>query len=391
MHVFLQPLILIDPFGNYLCQKLLEYSDNEQRTALISQAAPAMVSIALNQHGTRALQKMVEYVSTPEQIDIIVLALKDRVVELVQDLNGNHVIQKCLNKLGPENSQFIFDAVGRHCVIVGTHRHGCCVLQRCIDHARGGQRSQLIAAITSNAFSLVQDPFGNYVVQYILDLDEPQFTKPLCLNFKGNIPALSKQKFSSNVIEKCLRTADIDTKRMMVEEMLHSNEIEKMLRDSFANYVVQTAMDHADPDTKMRMVETIRPILPAIKQTPHGRRIASKILGADGQGRLSGTASGQITPNDSSVPSSFARAKSNNNEAVGRRQFQIYGQHGLFQGNNTNARFMDSGLTDGLDNAFAGSTYTGLNSINGVFGDSTRSADTPYSSYTGLQPGPGYI
>ena len=349
-----------------------------------------MVSIALNQHGTRALQKMVEYVSTPEQIEIIVLALKDRVVELVQDLNGNHVIQKCLNKLGPENSQFIFDAVGRHCVIVGTHRHGCCVLQRCIDHAKGSQRSRLIASITSNAFSLVQDPFGNYVVQYILDLDEPLFTKPLCLSFAGNIPALSKQKFSSNVIEKCLRTADIETKRMMIEEMLHANEIEKMLRDSFANYVVQTAMDYADPDTKMRMIDTIRPILPAIKQTPHGRRIASKIMGADGQGRLSGTSSGQMTPNDASAPSTFGRVKSNN-DAVGRRQFQIYGQHGLFQGNNNTSRFVKQDFSDGVKNNLASSSYTGLNGMNGVFGDSSRIGDNSYSSYSGLQPRPGYI
>lgn len=64
-------------------------------------------------------------------------------------------------------NQFIYDAVGNNCVAVGTHRHGCCVLQRCIDHASGEQRARLIAQITANAFALVQDPFGNYVVQYI--------------------------------------------------------------------------------------------------------------------------------------------------------------------------------------------------------------------------------
>jgi Pumilio-family RNA binding repeat len=403
----LHSLRCLDPFGNYLCQKLLEYSENAQRTALIARAAPAMVSIALNQHGTRALQKMVEYVSTPEQVDIIVMALKDCVVELVQDLNGNHVIQKCLNKLGPENSQFIFEAVGLHCVIVGTHRHGCCVLQRCIDHAKGQQRSKLIGSITRNSFSLVQDPFGNYVVQYILDLDEPKFTQPLCLSLAGNIPGLSKQKFSSNVIEKCLRTADVETKRMMIEEMLHANEIEKMLRDSFANYVVQTAMDYADPDTKMRMIDTIRPILPAIKQTPHGRRIANKIMGAEGQGRLSGTSSGQMTPNDQATTTSFARAKSNNNDAVGRRQFQIIGQHGIFPGSNNNtSRYMNQGFSDGLENKHAGNnSYPGMNSMNGmnglnglnglndmdgVYGDTSRAGDTTYPAYS-AQPGPGYI
>lgn len=269
---------MTDPFGNYLCQKLLEHSNDAQRTALVNNAAPEMVKIALNQHGTRALQKMIEFISTPGQTQTIIHALKDKVVELIQDLNGNHVIQKCLNRLNSEDSQFIFDAVGNNCVVVGTHRHGCCVLQRCIDHASGPQKAALIAQITQNAYSLVQDPFGNYVLQYIVDLNEPVFTNPLCYAFQKSIPALSKQKFSSNVIEKCLRHADPHVSSMMIEEMLNSNELDKMLRDSYANYVVQTALDFADLETRTKLVDAIRPILPSIRGTPYGRRIQTKIL-----------------------------------------------------------------------------------------------------------------
>lgn len=43
-------------------------------------------------------------------------------------------------------------------------RHGCCVLQRCIDHASPTQKSTLVSEIISNVLQLVQDPFGNYVV-----------------------------------------------------------------------------------------------------------------------------------------------------------------------------------------------------------------------------------
>ncbi|KAJ5670742.1 uncharacterized protein N7477_006105 [Penicillium maclennaniae] len=290
--------LMTDPFGNYLCQKLLEFSNDEQRTALIDNAAPKLVTIALNQHGTRALQKMIEFISTPEQTKTVIRALKQHVVDLVQDLNGNHVIQKCLNRLGAEDAEFIYEAVGTHCVTVGTHRHGCCVLQRCIDHASGDQKAKLIAQITANSFALVQDPFGNYVVQYILDLAEPKFTSPMCRTFAGNVASLSKQKFSSNVIEKCLRTADNASRRDMIEEMLQGNQLDQMLRDSFANYVVQTAMDFADPETRQHIVDAIRPILPTIRQTPHGRRIAGKMLNAEGSGRSSGNSSGQATPNE---------------------------------------------------------------------------------------------
>ena len=39
------------------------------------------------------------------QIDTLIRALFDKVVPLIQDLNGNHVIQKCLNKLTFEQAQ----------------------------------------------------------------------------------------------------------------------------------------------------------------------------------------------------------------------------------------------------------------------------------------------
>ncbi|KAL1981022.1 hypothetical protein VTN96DRAFT_3246 [Rasamsonia emersonii] len=339
--------LMTDPFGNYLCQKLLEFSNDEQRTTLIYNAAPQLVKIALNQHGTRALQKMIEFISTPEQTQTVIRALRDRVVDLVQDLNGNHVIQKCLNRLSAEDAQFIYDAVGAHCVVVGTHRHGCCVLQRCIDHASGEQRARLIAQITANAFALVQDPFGNYVVQYILDLSEQHFTEPLCQAFLGNVVPLSKQKFSSNVIEKCLRTADYQMRRKMIEEMLAPNEMEKMLRDSFANYVVQTAMDFADPEMRARLVEAIRPILPSIRQTPHGRRIAGKMSAPDGSGRSSNNQSGQATPNEMAsgqLPSSMQTP-----------QKPFMAHHNSFSGSNGNQQYGSQGLpfSEAVTSSFA--------------------------------------
>ncbi|EMC96590.1 hypothetical protein BAUCODRAFT_24332 [Baudoinia panamericana UAMH 10762] len=292
--------LMTDPFGNYLCQKLLECTDDEQRTVLIKNSASSMTKIALNQHGTRALQKMIEYISTPQQIQIIIEALRYDVVLLIQDLNGNHVIQKCLNHLSPENAQFIFDSVGTNCIAVGTHRHGCCVLQRCIDHASGLQKGALVDQVINNAFALVQDPFGNYVVQYILDLGEPCFTEPLCQSFAHQVAYLSKQKFSSNVVEKCIRCATGNVRRAVILEIAEPRELAMLLRDSFANYVVQTAMDFADEETKNLLMENVRPILPSIRHTPYGRRIATKLQEYDARnGSSSPPASGGATPADS--------------------------------------------------------------------------------------------
>ncbi|KAL7624337.1 hypothetical protein AAE478_005899 [Parahypoxylon ruwenzoriense] len=288
--------LMTDPFGNYLCQKLLEYCTDDERTVLIQNSTADMVRIALNQHGTRALQKMIEFVSTPTHVQLIINALRYRVVDLIQDLNGNHVIQKCLNKLSAEDAQFIFSAVGNNCIEVGTHRHGCCVLQRCIDHASGEQKLWLVTKITENAARLVQDPFGNYVVQYIIDLNESIFTEPLVKQFRGQITKLSRHKFSSNVMEKCLRCGTDESKDMMASELIAPGEMESLLGDPFGNYVVQTALEHSTYHMKLRIVDVIRPILPSIRGTPYGRRLQAKIQQHDTR---KVNASGQTTPGDS--------------------------------------------------------------------------------------------
>lgn len=90
------------------------------------------------------------------QVKLVTEALQGGVVALIRDLNGNHVIQRCLQRLGPEESQFVYNAAGAHALEIATHRHGCCVLQRCIDFATPYQRRVLVDNIAQHALPLSQ-------------------------------------------------------------------------------------------------------------------------------------------------------------------------------------------------------------------------------------------
>ncbi|GAA98967.1 uncharacterized protein L969DRAFT_546634 [Mixia osmundae IAM 14324] len=280
--------LMTDAFGNYLSQKLFEFATDEQRDALIDSISGELVSISLNMHGTRAVQKLLDFLTTRRQVQSLIMALNLNVVTLIKDLNSNHVIQKCLNHLPPEDNQFIYNAVATNCIEVATHRHGCCVLQRCIDHASESQRIQLVTEITYNSLILVGDPFGNYVVQYVLDLNDNRFIEAIVRQFVGNVCTLSAQKFSSNVVEKCIRVADAAGRKVLVNEFLNRNNLERMLRDSFANYVVQTALDWAEPAQKQELVRMITPLMPSIRNTPYGKRISAKISRDNDMSRGSG-------------------------------------------------------------------------------------------------------
>jgi hypothetical protein len=60
-----------DPFGSYLCQKLLEYSTDEQRNVICESVAQDLVNISLDMHGTRTVQTMIDFISTQRQASSI--------------------------------------------------------------------------------------------------------------------------------------------------------------------------------------------------------------------------------------------------------------------------------------------------------------------------------
>ena len=270
--------LMTDAFGNYLLQKLIEQCSEPQRIAIISKSSADLVAIALNMHGTRAVQKIVESVSSAAEVEQVVAALRSSVVTLIKDLNGNHVIQRCLHHLASSDSQFIYDAVSRHCVSVATHKHGCCVLQRCIDYATIAQKRQLVAEVQANALELVQDAFGNYVVQYVLDLNEQSVSAGIVTNLLGHISSLSVQKFSSNVVEKCLELTNDRLRARMIEELIHAERLPRLLQDPYANYVLQKALTVSKKAQFERLVLAIKPHLVTLKNTSFGKRIQSKII-----------------------------------------------------------------------------------------------------------------
>ena len=270
--------LMTDAFGNYLIQKLLEQCHESQRLAIISRTSPDLVAIALNMHGTRAVQKIVETVGSVKEVEVVVAALRSSVVTLIKDLNGNHVIQRCLHHLSSADNQFIFDAVSRHCVSVSTHKHGCCVLQRCIDYATPPQRRQIVQEVVNNALELMTDAFGNYIVQYVLDLGEQQVSAGIIANLLGHVSSLSVQKFSSNVVEKCLELASDKLRARMIDELMSAERLPRLLSDPYANYVLQKALTVCKRQQFERLVAAIKPHLAQLRHTSFGKRIQHKIV-----------------------------------------------------------------------------------------------------------------
>ncbi|XP_015886236.3 uncharacterized protein LOC107421499 [Ziziphus jujuba] len=273
--------LMMNPFGNYLMQKLLDVCNEEQRMQILIMvtAEPGeLVRISLNTHGTRVVQKLIETLKTRQQISLVISALEPGFLALIKDLNGNHVVQRCLQCLSNEDNKFIFVAAAKYCVDIATHQHGCCVLQRCISHSTGEHRENLVAEISANGLLLAQDAYGNYVVQFILELKIPSATTNLVSQFEGNYLHLSTQKFSSHVVEKCLLVLKDEHRSRIIHELLSSSHFEQLLQDPHANYVIQTALRVSEGPMHNLLVEAIESHKAISRNSPYSKRIFSQKL-----------------------------------------------------------------------------------------------------------------
>ena len=271
--------LMVHPFGNYLCQKLFEVSEESFLVSILNLVSKDLEKISLDQHGTRATQKLIDIFSQyPRHLPALVACFRDSALTLIKDINGNHVIQRILHSLSAPWDQFVYDTACRHLVDIAKHRHGCCVLQRSIDAANSSQRAELVEKIIENSVELVQDAFGNYVVQYVLDLNEQEANSKLAYIFIGNMTELSTQKFSSNVIEKCLQLNKGKVQEDMINEIAKEKQVKLMIKDQYANYVVQRALAIAQHPLKALMLQAIQSALEDLKASVFGKRIFTKLV-----------------------------------------------------------------------------------------------------------------
>lgn len=83
------------------------------------------------------------------------------------------------------------------------------------------------------------------MVQYVLELKSVDINKQIGKQLLGSLLELGREKFSSNVIEKCLEHNSSEVKEAMVKEILSADSFYDFLLDQYGNYVIQKSLSVA--------------------------------------------------------------------------------------------------------------------------------------------------
>ncbi|KAK2660179.1 hypothetical protein Ddye_006712 [Dipteronia dyeriana] len=270
--------LMVDSFGNYVIQRLVEVCSDEQRThilLMLTQNNFELVRICLDMHGTRAVQRLMENLNTPQQISLVTAALGNGAVTLTKDMNGHHVIQHCLKYFSDEDNKYLLNELANNCYGIATDKSGCCVLQHCVQYSKGEPRERLVAEIIANALHLADDHYGNYVVQHLLEMKVPQITINLLRQLEGHYASLSCNKYGSNVVEKCLKLSGEQESMRIIMELLRSPTASRLIVDPYGNYVIQSALSVSKGILFDALVNLVKINLNVMRNNIYGRKVVA--------------------------------------------------------------------------------------------------------------------
>ena len=270
--------IITDPFGNYLIQKLFDYMSEEQICQFIALIQIDIYKICINSYGTRVIQKIIDYLHTELLLKTFLNLIKPIVKQIILDINGSHILIKLIEINSPTATKVIYGEIAENIVLISMHKHGCCVLQKCIERAAPKEQHQLFSLLLYHCKELIIDQCGNYIIQFMITLNIEEINLNVAEQLSDDIENYSKQKYSSNVVEKCLECGTDKICDKIIKALLAAECIVSLLLDKFGNYVVQKALQRADQETQQNILNLIAPHLQKLKNYPFGMKLYSKLI-----------------------------------------------------------------------------------------------------------------
>ena len=236
--------LLLDPYANYFCLKIFYFLNAEDRIFFLEKISATFDVLSTNKISTYLIQCIVEKLNTPQEQIIIVNALKDNVVKLSLNMYGTHVIERVMTTFDFRLLSSVSQAIIENFIYLANNPNGLCVVKQEIIMGKKGKNFEALKQIISvNSLLLIQNPYGNYALQTVVKHWETKDAEIVMSTFIGRLVLLSLQKYSSNVIEKCLEKSVLFLQSFISEVFSNSvSNLSILLKNNYGHYVIQTVI-----------------------------------------------------------------------------------------------------------------------------------------------------
>ena len=251
--------IMIDKYGNYFFQKLIEFCTPKQRHFLLLSIKDNFVEIANNSFGTHPLQLLIEQICTNKEKEVVLKSIENNELNLSLDSRGTHVLQKFISCTNDEERLSINQNLLEILPKLINDPFGVCVLIKLIKYTNDKKIKQKISQYISdnNPLSFIQHPYANYAVQSLFNQNDIIYCNEIIKVIVDNFYILSLKKFSSNVVENCIKYGSDIIVSKIYTSLLSEDKLEVLLNNTYGNFVIEKLVSRLNKEEKNNFLKEI--------------------------------------------------------------------------------------------------------------------------------------
>ena len=105
--------------------------------------------------------------------------------------------------------------------------------------------------------NFIQHPFANYAVQSLFNQNDIIYCKDIIKVIVENFYILSMKKFSSNVVENCIKFGNENVSKIIYKEIIEKEKLGNMLNNTYGNFVIEKLIYKLNKEEKNKLIKEI--------------------------------------------------------------------------------------------------------------------------------------
>ena len=251
------PELLKDNYANYFCKKFFNSLNQKDRIEFLTAIQNDLSSLAIDYIATYPIQGIIEQLGSKAEKKIIYIGIKDSINVYCYNVYGTHILEKILSYFEDEFVKEIIDYVYKNFIDLSFHINGICIVKKLLlmTHKKS-LHNHIKKIIYDNAMNLIVHQYGNYVIQTIVENWDDNELEDILNLYKNKYIYLSKQKFSSNAVERILEKNKKNLENY-INEICNENNIIEIIKNKYGNYVIQKAVRLSTGESREKIVGEI--------------------------------------------------------------------------------------------------------------------------------------
>lgn len=208
--------------------------------------------------------------------------LEGHIWEAVECAHANHVVQKCIAILEPEDSHFMINEIAAWgpggATYMAKHRFGCRIFERFIERCPPESLRPLVAELLEEPRALCCHQFATYVMQHLLEFGSADQRRRLVQQILSEVPLMGLHHRASAVVSKALQHGDAEDRAAVARELLKGpDRLVHMAHQRFGHAVVAHILELPGTDERLRAQRLLAGRAASLQASRYGRVVAKSL------------------------------------------------------------------------------------------------------------------